>query len=500
MNGSALMAPSQVNLDEFEQRLRMAGSPVAPQEDPLEELARLVGLEADEPRAGAPTPEPPTRADPPRLPQVHLLQVSERDEEAAPPSAAVPPRTPTEPPLRVALETPPSFRNFAPQDNRPQAPAGYEVRPGVAQSDHAPPAPRGSRRRVVALGLLVTVGAAALGGVWVLKGAPGLPRAPALILAADGPTKIKPPSQDDVQSSTDTAVLLKDQSGRPEPIRIVSNQEQPNDLQQQGRPQPTDAAAPAPAADASAPVAGAPHSLAAGTVGPTAAPAAPASPFPEPKRVKTVSVRPDGSLIPNGDQGADAGPVPGPAEPAASPPAAPAALAANPPSPVPRPLPPASGAPLPATPKLDLPTKLSPKSTARVPIPKTDTTVANAAGASPEAPLQLAPAAEKPAKVARPPKTEVAAADPAQTAPPASGAWAVQLAAPPSEKEAQTVSTRLAAKYAAELGGLQPTIHEADSNGKQIFRVRLSGLSKADAADLCTKLKASGGACFIARE
>ena len=45
MSGSALMAP-QVNLDEFERRLCAAGSPVGPQEDPLDELARLVGLDA----------------------------------------------------------------------------------------------------------------------------------------------------------------------------------------------------------------------------------------------------------------------------------------------------------------------------------------------------------------------------------------------------------------------------------------------------------------------
>ena len=49
MSGSALMAP-QVNLDEFERRLRAAGSPVGPQEDPLDELARLVGLDAPEPK------------------------------------------------------------------------------------------------------------------------------------------------------------------------------------------------------------------------------------------------------------------------------------------------------------------------------------------------------------------------------------------------------------------------------------------------------------------
>src|SRR5229473_2496848 len=71
MSGSALMTSHQVNLDEFEQRLRMAGSPVGPQEDPLEELARLVGAEAREPASKLFSAPPPSM----RLPQAPLLRV-----------------------------------------------------------------------------------------------------------------------------------------------------------------------------------------------------------------------------------------------------------------------------------------------------------------------------------------------------------------------------------------------------------------------------------------
>ncbi len=46
MNNSALKVVPQVNLDEFERRLRAAGAPAGAQEDPLDELARLVGLDA----------------------------------------------------------------------------------------------------------------------------------------------------------------------------------------------------------------------------------------------------------------------------------------------------------------------------------------------------------------------------------------------------------------------------------------------------------------------
>ncbi|MGD0721446.1 MAG: SPOR domain-containing protein [Roseiarcus sp.] len=509
MNGSALMAPPQVNLDEFEQRLRMVGSPVGPQEDPLEELARLVGLDADEAGSIARAPEPAPRGEALRLPQVHLLQVDAVDGEGseAGTAAAAPLGVLVDPPLRRALEDVRPAHDFAPQDNRPQPAPALDARRSAAGAEPATSAPRRRRRSALTMGVLVAVGAAGLVGVWVVKGEPGLPRSPALILAADGPTKVKPPSEDGVASTDDASALLRDQSGKSDPITIVSHQEQPNDLQQRSAPQAQQFAA---ATDAAPPAGATTRSLAAGTVGPTTtAPAAP-SPFPTPKPVKVVSVRPDGSIIaPGPDQPVEAGPVPGPAvqlpapEPAApqTPPGA-ANLPANPPAPVARPSQ-IGAAPQPASPKLDLPTKLSPKSTARVPIPKIDTTVSSPANAAPDAPQQIAaPAADKPARAARPaPAQQIASNDPAPTAAPAgAGGWAVQLAAPPSEKEAQSVSAKLQAKYATEIGGLQPTIRQADSNGKQIYRVRLSGLSKADAAGLCEKLKASGGVCFIARE
>ncbi len=311
------------------------------------------------------------------------------------------------------------------------------------------------------------------------------------------------------------------------------------------------------------------------TVAATAAPPAAPAPFPEPKRVKTVSVRPDGSLIANAAvQSTDAGPsvVPQDARPsaplayaapaseapvaavpaadtappapvsvpaAAAPVAAPAAAAAAPVDPAPTatatnvsetsgelamprpsdvPVPkarPSFGAlAQPATPKLDLPAKPSAKSTARVPIAKIDTTVAGGSNPAPESPLQLVPnlLGSVARAVGAQPATQVAAADPVATstttasaaatpAAKADGAYAVQLAAPGSEQEAQSMSTRLQAKYTSELDGLQPTIHQADVNGRSIYRVRVSGLSKADAVALCVKLKAAGGdaACFVAK-
>ena len=42
-------------------------------------------------------------------------------------------------------------------------------------------------------------------------------------------------------------------------------------------------------------------------------------------------------------------------------------------------------------------------------------------------------------------------------------------------------------------------IRKADVNGATVYRVRVGPMSQADATALCTKLKAAGGNCFVAR-
>ena len=59
--------------------------------------------------------------------------------------------------------------------------------------------------------------------------------------------------------------------------------------------------------------------------------------------------------------------------------------------------------------------------------------------------------------------------------------------------------TRLNSKYAAELNGSPIGVHKAQVNGDTIYRLRVSGLTKADAAALCARLKGEGGQCFIAK-
>jgi len=74
----------------------------------------------------------------------------------------------------------------------------------------------------------------------------------------------------------------------------------------------------------------------------------------------------------------------------------------------------------------------------------------------------------------------------------------VQLAAPHSEADAQSAIQRLQTKYGSELGDRELGVKKAEVNGESIYRVRASGLSKAEASALCQKLKAAGGDCFLA--
>ncbi len=559
MSGSTLKVVPQVNLDEFERRLRAAGAPAGAQEDPLDELARLVGLDinAGKPAGdsagvapGPSAPQPP----PARLPHIdepmnqgggfdHHLRINfggaEPEGEGAPSSGSLDQEAPAQ--------------EFATPGDAAPSDAVQDEALEPAEDSTTPP-PRRSGRIKLTMGVLIGLGAAGLVAAWAVKGAPGLPKTPPIILAADGPTKVQPPSQETVASPSDSAsVLLKDQTSKPGPVNVVTSEEQPVDLQQQTAPPPatrsiapapSDAAAPSPAPveqTSDKPVA------ALATVAATTAPPAAPAPFPEPKRVKTISVRPDGSVISSAaGQSADAGPsaappdarplaaladaapaaasvaappaaASAPAAPAAAAPAAPAELAAPQPSdvPVPKARPSfntsANGAAAqPATPKLDLPAKPSAKSTARVPIAKIDTTVAGGTSQSPESPLQIVPnlLGTVAKAVAGQPASQVAAAEPAATSAAAAAdptksdaSYAVQLAAPGSEQEAQSASSRLQTKYTAELNGLQPTIHQAEINGRSIYRVRVGGLSKADAVALCLKLKAAGGdaACFVAK-
>ncbi len=511
MNVSGSRAADDINLEEFERRLRAAGAQQANVEDPLQELARLV--ESSYAGSSSETSAP---------------HISEPDRKSAESTRSIETGA-----LRPAIDETEELIPAASEADR-AARQDYEF--DASRSHDSQEAGQAADRRPgrwkLTVSALALAGLAMIGAVFALKGrVPGLPKDPPFIAAAQGPTKVRPPSDETVTASNDPAVSVLKDNGKLGSVKIVNSEEQPVDLSAEASPvkplfpQPNTS----PAADQPKPATGA--SIAtpvAATVNtplvppPAAPPPAMTSEFPDPRPVRTVSLRPDGTPIaassPPVQTAGDAVPAEAPINPSAPP--APktmseAAPAESPTKPfaasAPKMMTDAAAVAEPSTPKLELPTKLSPKSSARVVVAKTDTTAPEANAQTPSEPAQagtLVKPAEKATKKPKPEKNAAEATATAATAeaPPvdatpatASGGWAVQLAAPRSEAEAKSEAARLTGKYGADLNGSAIGVHKAVVNGETIYRLRVVGLTKADAAALCARLKGEGGECFIAK-
>ncbi len=488
---------SEINLEEFERRLRAATSPPGV-EDPLAELTRLVDtiaaerpasdnvlsltgnrLPKAEPLAAAPArrPEPPRRADPP--PVISIAPPAPRELRPTAPLRSEAPM------LRASFQEPtfeaqnfeaPGFdaTSFEAAENegvQSQAPFIARVeRPSDGEAEQAAASPPRSRNWRLKIGGLVAAAALMAGTAVVFKvGMHGGSKTPPMILAAITPTKVAPPSDAATQTTNDSGALLQKDTAQPTSVaaKLLSTAEQPMDLSARPSPQASTASNLV-ATNDSSPVAPMPTSPIVAPLdsnGPSVSPLAQQG-----QRVKTISVRPDGTLITSSYETASAE-----SEPAAAPPA-------------PK-KPDVHTATEPASPNVDLPTKLAPpKSSARV-VSRTDTT-------APAEATDPAPPAH--GHKAKPPK-DPAVADLAPADAPSTGGWAVQLAGTGSESEAQGMVSRLSSKYADALGGAAISVHKADRNGSAIYRVRSGGMSKSDASELCKKVKAAGGDCFLAK-
>jgi len=151
-------------------------------------------------------------------------------------------------------------------------------------------------------------------------------------------------------------------------------------------------------------------------------------------------------------------------------------------------------APAPAAPQFADPKT---KASGRVVVAKTETAAPGpVAEKAPEAPP--APAQQPVNPLSQAFGHIVGAQGPAnQTATHKSGDWAMQFAAEKSEAEAKIKVARLNAKYAAALNGAAIGVQKTLVNGDAIYALRVTGLSKADAAALCDRLK--GRDCFIVK-
>ena len=213
-----------------------------------------------------------------------------------------------------------------------------------------------------------------------------------------------------------------------------------------------------------------------------------------PRKVRTMIVRPDGTLV------AQEAPEPAASAPTLDAPASDAAAAA-PPSATP-----ALAAPstTPATTDLAPPAATAtpgPVPTARPASPaETAATpaLASPAAAPAPAPEVAAPAAETAAPA---PAPAAAAPEPAAAQPaPAAGGYYIQVASLPSEAEAEKSYRNISGKFGSVVGGRAYEIKRAEIAGKgTYYRVRISAGTKAEAQALCERYKSAGGSCLVTK-
>ncbi len=483
MSEPAAKHRQMIDLDEFERRLSRSPAP-ARGNDPLAELARLVNNGEDRFEsmfqtrpARARAAETPSQPVEPHVPD-WLVEESHQHQHAQPeaPRRAID-FAAIEAGLRGSL--PPEFQNFTDAEdlylhashasnqhhteNEDFAEeSNWLDAPYVAPQEPIGEAPR-SRLPLYATAAIILVGMAGIGGTFALKRTPAAPQEIALIKASTVPVKVAVPGAD-TSAAADGASIL-DKTPQPAPIALVSHNEQPVDVNAVGKPAPD--AAPAQQVSATAPATAVPVPAPPGGGDATQD----LADMMQPHKVKTVAVRPDGSLADSPD------------------PAAPAAASAAPPvNPIAPPSMAAGGASL-ANP----PPEMTKTASAGDDLPWSP----QAAQPSPAAPAAAAaePPARKPVEVAR---TETSADDAAE-APAGGTGFSVQLAAPGSEAEAHAALVRLSRTYGAELHGYRLKYRMAKVNGKTVYRVRVNGLSHKAAISLCEKLKAKGASCFPAK-
>ena len=86
----------------------------------------------------------------------------------------------------------------------------------------------------IAVSALALAGVAMIGAVFALRGGvPGLKKDAPFIAAAQGPTKVAPPSDQTVTTSSDAGATLLHDNGKPAPVKVVNSEEQPVDLNAQ---------------------------------------------------------------------------------------------------------------------------------------------------------------------------------------------------------------------------------------------------------------------------
>ena len=192
MSASGSRANDEINLDEFERRLRAAGAQQARAEDPLAELSRLVEFSHFGISNGGTSAR-------------RVAESKNTGAQSAPPveNAAL------RPTIDEEMEEVVPGASEADRQARQDYEFDAHGSPGASAMEAAEER-RPMRWKLAVSGLALT-GVAMIGAVFALKGgAPGFTKTPPFIAAAQGPTKVAPPSDQRAAASNDAgASLLK---------------------------------------------------------------------------------------------------------------------------------------------------------------------------------------------------------------------------------------------------------------------------------------------------
>jgi hypothetical protein len=201
-----------------------------------------------------------------------------------------------------------------------------------------------------------------------------------------------------------------------------------------------------------------------------------------PRKVRTMVVKSDGSLVPREDPA----------------PAAPQVAAAEPSDPAPQHVAPSAQA------DADQTGTVAPAAAQADDEPALKPAAKPAKAQSANTPAKVAIAPQRPSDqpvdvVGEVKPDQVASIDPATTAT-GGGSWSMQVASQPTVESAQSTYQDLQRRYGSVLAGRTANIVKAEIAGKGTFyRVRVVAQSRNDAINLCTSYKAAGGNCFVSR-
>ncbi|TYR31001.1 hypothetical protein FY036_16325 [Mesorhizobium microcysteis] len=213
-----------------------------------------------------------------------------------------------------------------------------------------------------------------------------------------------------------------------------------------------------------------------------------------PRRVRTMVVRADGTMVPREEAAPAAEQTPESVLAAATIAAAPALAPAN------------------SAPQAGLvpseeaaqaeddggPVVNTPATVAVVPSQRMDPQTAPQAQSPAAAPVVAQAAVQQQPASQLPAATPVSA--PAAAPAAASGAWSMQIASQPTAEGAQSTYQDLARRYGGVLEGRGVNIVRADIEGMgTYYRVRIPAETRDEAIQLCTRYKSAGGSCFVSR-